>query len=391
MIFPAPGAIFFNPNAETMKMNRKKRKILLFSSAGLGLAGLLAGGTACSLSRQFGTLPDSAEQARFETLDNYADGRFRNREPVMIRMKKGSMITGLFRFLFTSENAPDFPLPQVELSPASFTEKPAPFAFYWLGHSSLIFELDGVRFMTDPVFGNAAPLPGIVRRYCEAPLKREDLPPLDFIIISHDHYDHLEYKTICSLRDSSVQFIVPLGVGARLNGWGIARERIHELNWNDSITFAGLKITALPSRHFSGRSGSDRDKTLWAAFLIEGGGKKIFFGADGGYGAHFREIGQKYGPFDLVCLEIDAWNEHWRNNHMFPEEVVSACRDLGGAGFFLPIHWGVFDLAMHPWDESIRKVCSFAEAASVPVLTPLMGEKVVPGTPLRDPLWWRKR
>ena len=243
--------------------------------------------------------------------------------------------------------------------------------------------------MTDPVFGNAAPLPGVVRRYCESPLSRDELPPLDFFIVSHDHYDHLEYKTIRFLRDTETHFIVPLGVGARLRGWGIAPERIHELNWDDSITFAGLKITALTSRHFSGRSGKDRNRTLWAAFLIEGGGKKIFFGADGGYGKHFREIGRKHGPFDLVCLEIDAWNERWPNNHMFPGEVIKAYQDLGGKTL-LPIHWGVFDLAMHPWDESIRKVMEHARKAEIRIITPKMGEKTLPES-ADTAEWWNIR
>lgn len=368
---------------------KKKKRMLITSAVCICLLLLLAAGTACCISTRFGELPDEAAQKHFEMLPNYSGGRFVNQEPAVMHLTKAAASTGLFRFLFTSENAPAFELPSVRLAKDSFSAKPEDFAVYWLGHSTLIFELNGIRFMTDPVFGNAAPLPGVVRRYCESPLSRDELPPLDFFIVSHDHYDHLEYKTIRFLRDTETHFIVPLGVGARLRGWGIAPEQIHELNWDDSITFAGLKITALTSRHFSGRSGKDRNRTLWAAFLIEGGGKKIFFGADGGYGKHFREIGRKHGPFDLVCLEIDAWNERWPNNHMFPDEVIKAYQDLRGKTL-LPIHWGVFDLAMHPWDESIRKVMEHARKAEIRIITPKMGEKTLPES-ADTAEWWNIR
>ena len=358
---------------------RRKRLLISLSVCACVLL-LLALCAACCIGTRFGELPDESEQQRFALLSNYSEGKFINREPAGRPSVKAASSAGFFRFLFTSENAPDFELPHVPLTRSSFPAQPEDFAVYWLGHSTLIFELASVRFMTDPVFGNAAPLPCIVERYCESPLPRAELPALDFILISHDHYDHLEYATIRALRNEEVHFIVPLGVGARLRGWGIAPERIHELNWGEELQFSGLKITALCARHFSGRSTGDRNRTLWAAFLIEGGDKRIFFGADGGYGKHFREIGDQYGPIDLVCLEIDAWNERWPNNHLFPDETVRAFRDLKGK-IFLPIHWGVFDLAMHPWNESIDKVTAVARNAGIRILTPKMGEKILPENP----------
>ncbi len=342
--------------------------------------------TACSLHSEFGNLPDEAATQRFQTLPNYSNGQFHNLESVRMNMKKLARKPGFFRFLLDSSNAPEAELPSVPLTRNSFSTPPGEFNVIWLGHSSLIFELGGVRFLTDPVFGNAAPLPFVVRRYCDSPLPRKELPPLDFILISHDHYDHLEYPTIRFLRDSEVPFIVPLGVGAILQGWGIAPNRIHELNWNDSVTLKGIRITALTGRHFSGRTFGNRNKTLWASFLFEGGGKKIYFGADGGYGKHFKEIGKKYGPFDLTCLEIDAWNERWPQNHLFPKEVIQAQKDLKGKRL-LPIHWGVFDLAMHPWNESIETVRTLAEQENIPLLTPKMGERIQPET-AHTPVWW---
>ena len=211
----------------------------------------------------------------------------------------------------------------------------------------------------------------------EPPLRREDIPQLDFVIISHDHYDHLEYGTVKFLKDRDVKFVTALGVGARLRGWGVPADRIIELGWEESAEVAGLTITAERSRHFSGRHTNDRDSTLWASYVIEDkNDRRVFFGADSGYGRHFKEIGEKYGGFDLTCLEIDAWNENWPNNHMFPEESVRAHNDLRGKKY-LPIHWGVFDLAMHPWNESIGKAKEAAKKENVELVDVLMGEKKV--------------
>jgi len=357
--------------------------LLLVTSASLIVIGI----TACCVNTRIGELPDEAEQRSYSALQNYRDGIFINREEAAIKASRGWFYSRALRFFGSSENAPGVALPSMKLDKNSFPAVPEDFAFYWLGHSSLIFELDGIRFMTDPVFGNAAPIPGAVRRYCESPLERENIPPLDFIIISHDHYDHLEYDTIVFLRTSNVIFIVPLGVGAHLRGWGIPTERIRELNWDESIKIKNITLTAQTARHFSGRSLDSRNKTLWASFVIEGSsGRKVFFGADSGYGKHFKETGEKYGPFDLVCLEIDAWNERWPNTHLFPDETVTAMNDLKGR-LLLPIHWGVFDLAMHPWDESIRKVSENMRKAGLPMTTPLMGEKVVPDKTSTAP-WW---
>ncbi len=351
---------------------------------------LLAGIAGGCVATRMGEGPTLAERAYFATLPNYADGVFVNREPQPVqpveRARRGYL--GFLRMLGRSDNAPDFELPAVELTRDAFPAEAEEFAVYWLGHSTLIFELGGVRFMTDPVFGNASPVPGFLSRYREPPLARRELPEIDFVILTHDHYDHLEYATIADWASAGFDFITPLGVGARLRGWGVAPERIHELNWDESIELAGIEVTAVTSRHFSGRSTGDRNQTLWAAFVIAGGGRRIFFSGDGGYGGHFREIGEGHGPFDLVCMEIDAWNENWPNTHIFPDQAVLAHRELGGA-VMLPMHWGVFDMAMHPWDESIRMVAALADAAGVELVTPKMGEKWTPGD--RPERWWENK
>ncbi len=342
-------------------------------------------------SRRMGELPNAEEEKRYAALDYYQNGFFVNYEPVTLvrpASTRPSPWLRLAKMLLSAPNAPQKPLPLVPLTRASFSAERDPFSVRWLGHANMIFELDGVRFITDPVFGNAAPIPGIVSRYTPSPLPRTELPELDFVLITHDHYDHLEYETIRALRDSTVPFVTSLGVGARLRGWGIGAERIHELGWGDAVTLGKLQIQAFTARHFSGRTFAGRNKTLWSSFVISGPEHKIYLAADGGYGKHFKEIGDQYGPFDLVCMEIDAWNENWPYNHLFPAEAIKAMRELRGARL-MPVHWGVFDLAMHPWDASIRELVKDADEAKLSLVTPVMGEKVTPGVS-QTTRWWEE-
>ncbi|MDD2404517.1 MAG: MBL fold metallo-hydrolase [Victivallaceae bacterium] len=338
---------------------------------------------------QFGKLPDSAEYERYAKLSNFKDGKFVNEEPMRRIVWKNSRRNAISRFVFESPKSPDFEIPRHQLSARSFAGNPADLKVYWLGHSFLIMEIDGTRIITDPVFGNAGPLKFIVRRFQPPPLRREDLPEADAIIISHDHYDHLEFKTIMSLREKSVRFIVPLGAGAHLQIWGIAPERITELNWGEHTVVGNLKVTAQTARHFSGRRLDTRNLTLWASFVLEGPRHKVFFGGDGGYGKHFKSIGEKFGPFDLTCLEIGSWNERWPDSHLFPEQTIQAHRDLRGK-YLLPIHWAAFDLAFHDWDEPIKRAVATAVSENVKMLTPIQGDPLIPGeTPVGR--WWLKQ
>ncbi|MDR0826750.1 MAG: MBL fold metallo-hydrolase [Desulfovibrio sp.] len=282
---------------------------------------------------------------------------------------------------------PKFTLPVNKLTHTSFPEIPSKFAACWLGHSTLIIELDGKRLLVDPVFGNAAPVPGIVRRYEESPLKREDLPCIDYVLITHDHYDHLEYPTIKFLREKrETHFIVPLGVDSHLLEWGIPPARIHPLGWGKTYT-GGLDVTSEPTVHFSGRTFGSRNSTLWTSYVIRGKSQRIYISGDTGYGPHFSESGEKHGPFDAAFIEIDGWNPGWPKTHLFPKEVIKACRQLK-AQALIPVHWGVFDLALHPWDESITILADLAaQTENINLQTPLLGEIFVPGeTSTRK--WW---
>jgi L-ascorbate metabolism protein UlaG (beta-lactamase superfamily) len=375
----------FEGTAKKMGKNilRKTVRVVLRM---LLLAALLALGVYFYLGGEFGEAPSAGEEAVYARLDYYKNGRFQSpREIVFDFGKVSGGRPSVWRFFTRSPNAPDKPLPKVALDKSSFPARPSGYALYWLGHSSAILELDGKRLLFDPVFGNAAPLPFMVRRYGEAPIKREDLPDVDYIVITHNHYDHLEKKTVRFL--PAGRFIVPLGVGAALRGWGIGADRITELGWDETFEENGLKITAVEGVHFSGRGVFDRNKTLWASYIVRAGGKNIFWSGDTGYGEQFARFREEYGSFDLAVIEIDGWNAGWRRSHMFPEESVQAASDLGSE-WVLPVHWGVFDLAIHPWRESIDLFLKEAEGRAFKTLTPKMGERLVPGeTPTER--WWR--
>jgi L-ascorbate metabolism protein UlaG (beta-lactamase superfamily) len=338
------------------------------------------------LREEFGETPSVAEETVYAQLGYYKDGSFQSpREVVFDFDKVSGGERSILRFFSKSRNAPDRPLPKIMLDKFSFPDLPSDYALYWLGHSTAILELGGKRLLFDPVLDNAAPLPFMVPRYDEAPIKREDLPALDYVVITHNHYDHLERETVRSLQKG--RFIVPLGVGAALRGWGIDSNRIIELGWGENFEDGDLTLTALEGIHFSGRSFFDRNKTLWVSYVIESAQKRVFWSGDTGYGDHFARFKKEYGPFDLAAVEIDGWNTGWPRSHMFPGEVVQAALDLG-ARQILPIHWGVFDLAMHPWHESIDAFLDEAETQTFETLTPQMGERIIPGeTPTK--YWWK--
>ncbi|MBD5398853.1 MBL fold metallo-hydrolase [bacterium] len=324
--------------------------------------------------REIGKSPTKEELKSFEKLSYFKDGKFRSPQEMIVDKDNVRNGPAGFQRLFTrSKFAPTEKLPQVKLTKESFSETPSDYDFYWLGHSSAILEIDGKRIIFDPVLGNAAPIPFIVPRYNEAPLTREDFPHIDYVIITHNHYDHLERKSIQALKDS--RFIVPLGVGTALVGWGVAKQNITELGWGDSFIKGNLQITAEISQHYSGRDGLATNKTLWNSYIIKSKNKNIYWSGDTGYGEHFKQIGNKYGPFDFVAIEIDAWNTGWPNIHIFPAEVIKATKELKSKKI-IPIHWGVFDLALHPWNESIDMILNEAKNTNIEVLTPIMGEKI---------------
>jgi L-ascorbate metabolism protein UlaG (beta-lactamase superfamily) len=262
-------------------------------------------------------------------------------------------------------------------------------AVTWFGHASALLEVEGQRVLVDPVWGervSPSPLLGPTRLH-PAPGALSDLPPIDAVLISHDHYDHLDVPTVRELlRVSEAPFVVPLGIGAHLRMWGVPRRRIVELDWNQATKVGDLTLTCTEARHFSGRFFA-RDTTLWASWVITGPSRRVFFGGDTGYTPAFAAIGAEHGPFDLTLLPIGAYNDAWHAIHMDPEEAVRAHGDLGGR-LMLPIHWATFNLAFHRWPEPVQRACVAAEARGVRLVVPPPGQRVdvLDPPPVQD--WW---
>lgn len=291
-------------------------------------------------------------------------------------------------FLDKATRAPQAKLPEVKPDLADFLKRSDYLKFIWLGHSSILMNLDNRTILIDPVLGkSASPFDFLVTRFQAPVLKVDELPMIDTIIISHDHYDHLDKSTIKYFVNKATRFIVPLGVGKHLTDWGIQPSRITELNWGETITQNEISFTATPAQHFSGRSLFDRNETLWASWVIAGKEDKIFFSGDSGYGDHFKEIGKRYGPFDIAFIENGQYNERWPDVHMQPEETLQAQIDVD-AKFLVPIHWGMFDLSLHHWAEPIERTYKIAKAWDIPIITPRLGEIVNTGKPFQNKPWW---
>ncbi len=262
----------------------------------------------------------------------------------------------------------------------------------WLGHSTLLLEIGGYRVLTDPVWGARASPSRLAgpKRFQPVPVALGALPPLDLIVISHDHYDHLDYRTIRALRHAGVPFVTSLGVGAHLEYWGVPPAQIHELDWWQSFRLptGELSITATPSQHFSGRWLKSRNSTLWSSLVIRGGRHTVFFSGDTGLTTEYSAIRERCGPFDLVMLEVGAFHPSWGDMHLGPHNALKALSLLGNPPF-LPIHWGTFSLAMHPWDQPAEVLFSDGPKAGARVLMPRLGEAVEPAQELPLTPWWR--
>ena len=267
----------------------------------------------------------------------------------------------------------------------------------WLGHSSLLMEIGGLRVLVDPVWdARASPLTSVgPKRFFDPPLAISDLPRIDVVLHSHDHFDHLGQRTVQQLANSaaasSAQWVTSLGVGQCLRKFGVTA-KIDELNWTDSITVAdSITITAVPTCHFSGRGIANRFHTLWSSFVIKSREHNVYFGADSGLWDGFAEIGRSYGPFDLTMLEIGAYNDLWKSIHMGPDGAAKAFEDMGRAGLLMPIHWGLFDLALHAWYQPIERLTDIADHEGLKLWSPEPGLPTdVMASQEHRSEWWKK-
>ena len=334
-----------------------------------------------NMSPQFGGVPDADQQRFLSKLPNYQNGKFKNQIPTHVGLSFRQTVSVLGQFLFSNspDKTPMTPLPMGQIDSASLADRSTSVArATWFGHSAVLLEIAGNKILLDPMLGqHAGPLPLVSpKRYNEdLPIEIEELPAIDAVVISHDHYDHLDYGSIRRLKGKVEKFFVPLGVGAHLRSWGVAADRITELNWWEEAQWNGLTFVCAPARHFSGR-GLKGNTTLWSSWIIQTSHQQLYFSGDSGYGPHFKEIGDRYGSMDFVMMECGQYNDLWTAIHMMPEETVQATIDVKGK-LLMPIHWGAFTLAMHPWTDPINRVHAEASRRQLPITTPKIGEVIL--------------
>jgi len=355
-----------------------------------------------NLSPQFGSNPTANQQKYYDTFANFIDGEFQNLEETPMftedisawEFLKEEMVSSGKSVENNSNKKPSKDIIPHKIDYTLFKNLNANnYKIAWLGHSAFILNIEGKIILLDPMLGShAAPVPiPSLKRYNETlPLDLDSLTNIDVVVISHDHYDHLDYSTIKRIKDNVNVFVVPSGVGNHLRKWKVKEEKIIELNWNEVFSIDNVEFTSLPARHFSGRGPLNRNSTLWSSWSIKSPIVKIYFSGDSGYGKHFKQIGKDHGPFDISLIDCGQYNKAWKHSHMFPSESVLAAKELG-TKFFMPIHWGGFTLARHPWDEPVKEAIKKADEMGLKYFTPEIGEVVSKEKINREfNLWWEE-
>lgn len=342
---------------------------------------------------QFGGKASDEAIAEYKKSKNYKDDVFVNSNEVRLDMSIKDMGKALMGFFKSQPNTkPEQALPFSKIDSLNIADYRGETRLVWFGHSTFLLQTDGKTILIDPMLGNVpAPHPslGSKRFNEELPISIDKLPKIDAVIISHDHYDHLDYESIIALKDKVDHFYTPLGVGAHLQKWNVDKTKITELDWWQETSFKDLKLICTPAQHFSGRGLSDRAKTLWSSWIVQSKTDNIFFSGDSGYANHFKTIGETYGPFDFAMIECGQYNEMWPDIHMFPEETVQAGIDVK-AKKIMPIHWGAFKLAMHTWTDPIERFTKAAKDLNVKIVTPKIGEEIFPkDSTFNVKTWWK--
>lgn len=336
----------------------------------------------------YGKLPKGERLKRIKSSFNYKNGSFQNLSVTNAMAEDASFFKLLRAFIHKPKNVkPPSTLPSVKTNLKKLEHKNP--QVVWFGHSSYFIKMDAITILVDPVLsGNAAPMSFMVKAFKGSDIYQvDDFPKIDILLLTHDHYDHLDHKTILKLKHKVKKVYCSLGLGSHLEHWGFNKRIIHELDWWENIQEAEISITAAPGRHFSGR-GIKRGQSLWSSFIFKSKDHNLFLGGDSGYDSHFKMIGEKFGPFDLAILECGQYNTLWPHIHMMPEETVQASVDLR-AEVLIPVHWGKFTLALHPWDEPIERLLVKAKELKVQVAYPKIGEVFVLGQELKYDKWWK--
>lgn len=347
-----------------------------------------------NLSPQFGGVASKQQQELFSKSKHYKDGKFLNNGGVKMEMSlKDSFKAMWILFKSNSKAEPNKNIAVQKIDSITIANYNSKTRFIWFGHSTFLLQIKGKNLLIDPMFGNVPapnPLLGNKRFSNKLPIEIEKLPSIDAVLITHDHYDHLDYESIQKLKDKVNIFYTPLGIGIHLLKWGVEKERIIELDWWQEIKFDELTIRCTPAQHFSGRGISDREKTLWCSWIIQSDDENLFFSGDSGYASHFKEIGDQYGPFDFAFMECGQYNNLWPLVHMLPEETAQAGLDIK-AKRIMPIHWGAFKLASHSWTDPVERISKKAKELNVDLVIPKIGEIIEIGLNDSEEIypWWR--
>ncbi len=375
-----------------MKIMKRILKMIGIVLGSLILIIVVATALVTNINPSFGGKVTKEQKKQFSEADNHDGKQFSYplRAEHDMNFQKGiehmqeEMNTSIIR-------EPKTPLPLVPVTTADLTATPdTQTKVIWFGHSSFLVQTGGKNILIDPMFGKvASPMSFGPKRFPgKLPIEIEELPQIDALILSHDHYDHLDYESILKLKDKVQHYYLPLGNGAHFERWGIAETTITELNWWESAQLDSVEFVCLPSRHYSGRGLFDRREKLWSSWAIFSPTRKIYFSGDSGYGPHFKEIGEKYGAFDLALMECGQYNENWAQVHMMPEESAQAAVDLK-ADLTMPIHWGAFSLALHSWSEPVERITQKAKALNIRLVTPKIGEPIILDVEEPNSLWWK--
>lgn len=339
---------------------------------------------------KFGQLPKGTQLEKIKNSPNYRDGQFQNLSPTPDLTEGANYYSVIKEVLFekSKRNKPSQKL--ISQKTDLKTLNPSEDVIVWFGHSSYFMQIDGKKILVDPVLsGAASPIKFTTRSFDGSDVyTTDDFPEIDYLFISHDHWDHLDYETVLKLKPKVKTVFCGLGVAEHLEKWGYNPEIIFEKDWNQEIILEdGFTINTTPARHFSGR-GLKRNQSLWMSYILQTPNKKIFIGGDSGYDTHFKTIGEKFGPFDLAILECGQYDKSWKYIHMKPEEIIQAAKYLKTKTLF-PVHWGKFSLANHAWDEPINRVSALSEKENIPLITPMIGEKVNLNETYISTNWWK--
>ncbi|MEO1029751.1 MAG: MBL fold metallo-hydrolase [Bacteroidota bacterium] len=376
-----------------MKKIKKILKGMLLSI--LGLVGMLVIAYVLFVNfyPSFGGDVSKERQANYQSSEQFENGKFVNKKDVPKDPSFSEMLKIARKFFFEKvENGrPNKALAVQNIDSVSVANYDNGTRLIWFGHSAFLLQIDNKNILIDPMFGKVpAPHPwlGAKRFNKTLPIEIEQLPKIDAVIISHDHYDHLDYESIKRLKSKVEHYFVPLGVGVHLEAWDIDTDKIDELDWWQETEYKDIQLVCTPAQHFSGRKFSNGQNTLWSSWVIKSDSKSLFFSGDSGYGPHFKQIGETYGPFDLAMMECGQYNKMWPDIHMFPEETAQAGVDVQ-AKAMMPIHWGAFKLALHSWTDPIERVRKKAEELRLPVTAPMIGEPIDVGSPnTNNTIWW---